>query len=155
MPAVTLLPGVRVYLEFIEYNGSPEGAGEAYKSLPPECLDNTVIAALPGEPMSMCEAAVGLLHALDSKYRGSRVRSTPILFIMEVLGYRQVRDVVERVRSPDYLVVASISMDCFSTALTLARSLPGAGAPVSVEECDLEGLARRTTASVRRGPRLS
>ncbi|NOZ31236.1 MAG: hypothetical protein GXO68_04735 [Crenarchaeota archaeon] len=146
--------GVPVYIRFLSYKGSPEDVAKAYQGLPEECRDRTIIAALPGEPVTLCEAVTSFIHALDSRFRGSRVRSLSILFIMELLGYRQVRDVVDNVKSADYLIAASTENSCFEEAVRLVSSLEGVGDPIRVEECDFEGLSRRVVSSVRRGIRL-
>lgn len=146
--------GIPIYIEYYAYRGSPDNAARSYSMLPEGCMGNTIIAALPGSPVSACEAVVSFIHALESKFRGSRVRSLPLLFIMELFGYRQVREAVENTGRVEYLIVASTSHDCFTEAVKLASTMKGFGGVLGVKECGFNGLARRVASSVRRGVRL-
>jgi len=56
------------------------------------------VIGLPWDNVSPCSLALAYLYTLEDIELGSRVKSKPILLLMNLLGLSQVRDVVETVR---------------------------------------------------------
>ncbi len=144
--------GLTVYVDVLRFRGTPEDAARLSRALPGECAGHTVVAGVPGpEPPSPCTVAVALVHALEARARGSRVRSLPLLFLMELLGVPQVRDAVERVAEARYLVVASLEEDCARAGAEAAGGLAGGEVEAG---CSLSEASEATLRSVLDGPRL-
>lgn len=57
-----------------------------------------ILVGLPEGSVSPCSLALAYLYTLEDLRSGSRVKSKAILFLMNLLGLKQVRDVVETVR---------------------------------------------------------
>ncbi len=52
---------------------------------------------LPGESYDPCSLSLAYLYTLEEAQMESRVRNRAILFLMNLMGLKQVRDVVEKV----------------------------------------------------------
>ncbi|MEB3847133.1 MAG: hypothetical protein GSR74_04070 [Desulfurococcales archaeon] len=151
---IVAVGGLEIPVEYYSCSCRPDDASRAWQLLPEKCREETVIVALPGDPPNPCTIAVVLLHSIEAKARGARIRKLPVLFLMELLGLRQARDVAERIRKARFLIAASLSEECLEEASRIiSEKLPGVN-PVSPPECDLSEVWETTTRSILSGRRL-
>jgi len=150
-PLTPDLLGYRVHVAALRAPGlTPEAVAEK-AARHAEC-GATVVAGVPeGASIDACTVAVAYLHALEARARGSRVRSLPLLFLMELLGYRQVRDVVEAVNNSPLGLIVVVGLDggCVEEAITGVG-----GEPAPLGGCDPHLLSTMVARSVLQGPRL-
>jgi len=150
-PLILDLLGYKIHVVALKARGvTPEAVAEA-ATRHVKC-GFTVVAGLPeGAHIDACTAAVAYLHALEARARGSRVKSLPLLFLMELLGYRQVRDVVEAVNTAplSLIVVVGLDAECVEKAIVGLEGEPG-----HLEGCDPRMLSSMVARSVLQGPRL-
>ncbi|MCE4601451.1 MAG: hypothetical protein F7C38_07855 [Desulfurococcales archaeon] len=146
--------GYRVYIGAVGFKGSSRIVAEAYSSMSSECKEEAVVAGLKGTPASQCALAVAFIHALEGRFRGSRIKNLSILFIMELYGFRQVNQVVEHVRDVDYIALLSLRPECIEEGYKRLLELGVEGEYLGLRECDPRELSRLVTRSVRHGVRL-
>ncbi|MCE4620564.1 MAG: hypothetical protein F7C33_06025 [Desulfurococcales archaeon] len=151
---VVAIGGLEISLEYYSCSCSPDDASRAWQLLPEKCREDTVIVALPGDPPNPCTIAIVLLHSLEAKARGTRIRKLPVLFLMELLGLRQARDVAKKIREARFIVVASLSEKCLEEASRIIKEKLPSVNPISPPECDLSEVWETTTRSILSGRRL-
>jgi len=143
-------PGVGVEVAYYRLRDCVEGEAIAAvdRRVRSECGPDTIVLGLPGEPPDPCALAVAYLHALEHVAHGGRVRSLSLRTLMELYGYRQVREAVEALSRACYIAVVGRSIECAS------RIVEGLGVEeVEVGECDPERIAASVERGVMRGLR--
>ena len=143
-----------MYIGAVDFKGSPSVVAEAYNSMSSECKEEAVVAGLKGAPASQCALAVAFIHALEGRFRGSRIRNLSILFMMELYGLRQVSQVIEYIKDVDYVVVLSLKPKCFEEGYERLLELGAEDKYLGLRKCDPEELSRVVVESVRHGVRL-
>ena len=151
-PYTTLeILGIRIHISLAEDEGLDPRELARISSSMQDC-ESTIVVGIPkGVTIDACSIAVAYLHSLEARVRGSRVRSLSLLFLMELLGAPQVRDVVEKVESEGIglVAVASLDPECIQRALKMIGAT-GRG----VGGCDTLRLSDMVVGSVLEGPRL-
>ena len=146
--------GVRMYVSVAEGGGlDPRELARIASSI--QDCGSTIVAGIPkGVTVDACMVAVAYLHSLEARARGSRVRSLSLLFLMELLGAPQVRDVVEKVESEGIglVVAASLDPECLERSLSMIGT-DGRSVGRSVGGCDPHRLSSMVVGSVLEGPR--
>jgi len=142
----------KIYVMILETEGV---SSEAIAEIARRHVDcgYTIVAGLPKDVyVDPCMAGVAYMHSLEAYARGSRVRSLPLLFLMELLGYRQVRDVVEAVSGEHVgtVVIVGLDRDCVRRAASEIRE----GRVNLADTCNIHSLSSMVSRSVLRGPRL-
>ncbi len=145
---------LNVYILYFQCQCNPDSIAPLWEELPEECQPITVIVGLPEHPPSPCTTAVTLIHSIESRSRGSRVRKLPIIFLMEYYGVKQVRDVVYRIRKVESVIIASFEKKCLQVA---AEILTGSVKPTLSQvkdSCNPEELFKIVSRGILLGPRL-
>jgi len=113
-----------------------------------KCGADTIVLGLPGEPPDPCALAVAYLHALEHVSHGGRVRSLSLRTLMELYGFRQLRDAVDSLSRACHIAVVGRSIECAS------QFIKELGAEeTSIGECTPESIAATVERAVLRGLR--
>ncbi|MCE4628219.1 MAG: hypothetical protein F7C34_03615 [Desulfurococcales archaeon] len=108
-----------------------------------------VVAGLPSRYeglVSMCTAATAYLYTSEDVVSGSRVRNIGLLYLMNLLGKKQLRDVVEELDSIGLVLVVGLGAD--EAAKTLSGKCGATAVPVG--GCNTGWLLQMAEARVRR-----
>lgn len=108
-----------------------------------------VVAGLPyryAKAISRCTAATAYLYTSEDIVGGSRVRNTGLLYLMNLLGKKQLRDVVDELDSIGLILV--VGPGAGEVATVLGERCGAAG--LSVDDCSIDWLLLMAEARVRR-----
>ncbi|MEM4511947.1 MAG: hypothetical protein QXK97_01410, partial [Acidilobaceae archaeon] len=90
----------------------------------PSINDSYAVVGLPSlEHAEPCKLALSYLYALEERVIGSRVKKTPILILMNLLGVKQVRDVVERVGEARAVVALGLDPGVSSVLIEVLKTV--------------------------------
>ena len=106
--------GLQVYLKYYKCNCNPQEVSVLWESLPEKCRESSLIVGLDRKIYDPCSISIAFLHALEWRLRGSRIRKLPLIFLMELLGKRQLREVVNVSGEFNYLVNIALSNYCMN-----------------------------------------
>jgi|GEM_PF-835351 len=67
--------------------------------------ERPIIVGLPFKGLDACSLGISYLYTMEDLILGSRVRNKAILFLMNLLGFKQVRDVVDNIKY-SHLIIA-------------------------------------------------
>ncbi|MEM4678515.1 MAG: hypothetical protein QXP76_04750, partial [Acidilobaceae archaeon] len=91
--------------------------------LPPS-IDDVVVVGLPLlELASPCKLAISYVYALEDKELGSKVKKTPILVLMNLLGVSQIKDVVNRIEEVSVVATVGLSPEASRILIETLQTL--------------------------------
>jgi len=143
-------PGVELEVRYYKLRECVPGevVAEVDRRVRETCGSNIVVLGLPEELPDPCALAIAYMHALEHVGSGGRVRSVSLRTLMELLGYKQVREAVEALAKACFIAVIGPAVECASTLL---REL--VAEEVEVGECDAALVAESVERAVLRGLR--
>jgi hypothetical protein len=120
-----------------------------------ECVNRIEGALVVGLPerfytrLSLCALKAAFLYTAEDLVIGTRIRNKAILFLMNLLGLRQARDVVEAVDTVFFVVVIAFDEDLAErTSKFLERSC--GALEIKPPECNVNVLADMAAARLSR-----
>ncbi|MCX8195469.1 MAG: hypothetical protein N3F67_00055 [Acidilobaceae archaeon] len=107
--------------------------------------ESVLMAGLP-RSVSPCAAALAYLYVLEDLQMGARVKNRSILFVMNLLGLKQIKDVIESVAEFRSIVVVGPERGVSSSLAEISAEL-GMELALSQEppHCSIEELERITS----------
>ncbi len=131
--------------------GRPLDAEYLVRSCMPN-LKGVIVAGLPTSlegARKRCALQTAYLYFVEDRMQGSRVRNDNILFLMNLLGYKQTRDVVEHVRDVDVVAILGVDKEIVRKAARFVAARCD-GKIVEPEGCDPDYLLYMSSARIRR-----
>lgn len=109
-----------------------------------------IVVGLPSDSVNPCSLALAYLYTLEDLKFGSRVRNKAILFLMNLLGLNQVKDVVESVSECRAVAVIGLPNGARATLFNILTRMGITGYSVRVEkpECAVSELVEVTLSRV-------
>jgi len=105
----------------------------------------TIMAGVPkgyGEKLTKCTIVAALAYTAEDIVQGSRIRNKSILFLINLLGKKQIKDIINEINNIYYIII-------INKYIEKIKEICG-GDVTEIKECNEEWLLEMSGARIRR-----